>query len=163
MASSTHPQLHGITVSNLNESSPLFGQVKGVLVTRDPNSEAYMAGLRQGDVITAVNRETWPTWRNSARPSVRPQHRRITGAAQRPDLLSGAWRLSNCDTLKRKGSSGALCFPGQRHFRIMSAPANVKTHNFPCGGRLYTEQSRYCNLTVVRKEIPPCTRPSSQP
>jgi len=23
----------------------------------DPNSEAFMAGLRQGDVITAVNRE----------------------------------------------------------------------------------------------------------
>ncbi|MDE2090314.1 MAG: DegQ family serine endoprotease [Gammaproteobacteria bacterium] len=58
IASSEHPQLRGITVSNLNESSPLFGQAKGVLVTGvDPNSEAYMAGLRQGDVITAVNRE----------------------------------------------------------------------------------------------------------
>ena len=58
VASSEHPQLRGITVSNLNESSPLYGQVKGVLVTGvDPNSESYMAGLRQGDVITAVNRE----------------------------------------------------------------------------------------------------------
>ena len=58
IATSSHPQLRGITVSNLNESSPLYGQVKGVLVTGvDPNSEAYITGLRQGDVITAVNRE----------------------------------------------------------------------------------------------------------
>ena len=58
VASSGHPQLRGIHFSNLNESSPLYGQVKGVLVTGvDPNSEAYMTGLRQGDVITAVNRE----------------------------------------------------------------------------------------------------------
>jgi len=58
VASSEHPQLRGITVSNLNESSPLYGQVKGVLVTGvDPNSGAYTAGLRQSDVITAVNRE----------------------------------------------------------------------------------------------------------
>ncbi|MGA9852823.1 MAG: DegQ family serine endoprotease [Gammaproteobacteria bacterium] len=58
LASSEHPQLRGITVSNLNQSSPLYGQVKGVLVTGvDPNSAAFMSGLRPGDVITAVNRE----------------------------------------------------------------------------------------------------------
>ncbi|HKV97486.1 MAG TPA: DegQ family serine endoprotease [Gammaproteobacteria bacterium] len=58
IASAEHPQLRGISVGNLNESSPAYGQVKGVQVTGvDPNSEAYMAGIRQGDVITAVNRE----------------------------------------------------------------------------------------------------------
>ncbi len=58
IASNGHSELRGISVSDLNESSPLFGQVKGVLVTGvDPNSEAYTADLRQGDVITAVNRE----------------------------------------------------------------------------------------------------------
>jgi serine protease Do len=58
IASAEHPELRGISVSDLNESSSAYGQVKGVLVTGvDPNSEAYMAGIRQGDVITAVNRQ----------------------------------------------------------------------------------------------------------
>ena len=58
IASTGRPEMHGISVSNMNQSSPLYGQVKGVLVTGvNPDSDAYMAGLRQGDVITAVNRE----------------------------------------------------------------------------------------------------------
>ncbi|MHB8425193.1 MAG: DegQ family serine endoprotease [Gammaproteobacteria bacterium] len=57
--SAAHPELRGITVSDLSEGSPLYGQVKGVLVTGvAPNSEAFLAGLRPGDVITAVNRES---------------------------------------------------------------------------------------------------------
>ncbi|MDE2195890.1 MAG: DegQ family serine endoprotease [Gammaproteobacteria bacterium] len=56
--SAEHPELRGLSVSNLDASSPLYGQLKGVQVTGvDPNSQAYMAGLRPGDVITAVNRE----------------------------------------------------------------------------------------------------------
>ena len=56
--SAEHPELRGLSVSNLDASSPLYGQLKGVQVTGvDPNSAAYMAGLRPGDVITAVNRE----------------------------------------------------------------------------------------------------------
>ncbi len=57
--SAAHPESRGITVSDLSEGSPLYGQVKGVLVTGvAPNSEAFLAGLRPGDVITAVNRES---------------------------------------------------------------------------------------------------------
>ena len=57
--SAAHPELRGMIVSDLSEGSPLYGQVKGVLVTGvAPNSEAFLAGLRPGDVITAVNRES---------------------------------------------------------------------------------------------------------
>jgi serine protease DegQ len=52
-----HPELRGLSVSNLDAGSPLYGQVKGVQVTGvERDSDAYMAGLRPGDVITAVNR-----------------------------------------------------------------------------------------------------------
>ncbi|HET7921689.1 MAG TPA: DegQ family serine endoprotease [Gammaproteobacteria bacterium] len=52
-----HPELRGLSVSNLDASSPLYGEVKGVQVTGVArNSEAFQAGLRPGDVITAVNR-----------------------------------------------------------------------------------------------------------
>jgi Do/DeqQ family serine protease len=52
-----HPELMGLSVSNMDAGSPLYGQVKGVQVTGvERDSDAYMAGLRPGDVITAVNR-----------------------------------------------------------------------------------------------------------
>ncbi|MGH8279032.1 MAG: DegQ family serine endoprotease [Gammaproteobacteria bacterium] len=48
----------GLTVSNIDQGSPLYGQVKGVMVTGvDPNSEAAQAGIQRGDVVMAVNRE----------------------------------------------------------------------------------------------------------
>ncbi|MGH8369368.1 MAG: PDZ domain-containing protein, partial [Gammaproteobacteria bacterium] len=51
------PELRGIRVSDLDASSPYYGQVKGVQVTGvERDSEAYMAGLRPGDIITGVNR-----------------------------------------------------------------------------------------------------------
>lgn len=59
VAATGHPELRGITVANIGASSPLYGQVKGVMVTGvDRGSEAYMAGIRKGDVISAVNRDT---------------------------------------------------------------------------------------------------------
>ncbi|HEX6550557.1 MAG TPA: DegQ family serine endoprotease [Gammaproteobacteria bacterium] len=52
-----HPELRGLSVANLDAGSPLYGQVKGVQVTGvERDSDAYLAGLRPGDVITAVNR-----------------------------------------------------------------------------------------------------------
>ena len=47
--------MHGLAVADLDKSSPLFGQVQGVLVTGvDPDSDSAEAGLRAGDVIVAV-------------------------------------------------------------------------------------------------------------
>lgn len=57
LSNTNHPELHGLSVSNLDAGSPLYGQVKGVQVTGvERDSEAFMAGIRVGDVITAVNR-----------------------------------------------------------------------------------------------------------
>ncbi|MGH7691062.1 MAG: DegQ family serine endoprotease, partial [Gemmatimonadaceae bacterium] len=51
-----HQQL-GATFGNLDQNSPLYGQVQGVVVTNvQPNGLADQAGLQQGDVIVAVNR-----------------------------------------------------------------------------------------------------------
>ncbi|HEY3858323.1 MAG TPA: DegQ family serine endoprotease, partial [Gammaproteobacteria bacterium] len=50
--------LHGLTVAALDKSSPMFGQVQGVLITGvDPDSDAGQAGLRSGDVIVAVSQQ----------------------------------------------------------------------------------------------------------
>jgi serine protease Do/serine protease DegQ len=52
------PKLDGMTVGNIPDTHPLHGEVKGVLVlTVNADSTAYSAGLREGDVITSVNRE----------------------------------------------------------------------------------------------------------
>jgi Do/DeqQ family serine protease len=48
--------LHGLTVSALDKSSPMFGQVQGVMITAvDPDSDAAQAGLKAGDVVVAVS------------------------------------------------------------------------------------------------------------
>jgi len=47
----------GATFSNITQNSPLYGQVRGVVVSNvDPNGAAAQAGLQKGDVITAVDR-----------------------------------------------------------------------------------------------------------
>lgn len=47
----------GATFANITQSSPLYGQVQGVIVTQvKPGEAADEAGLQPGDVITAIDR-----------------------------------------------------------------------------------------------------------
>lgn len=59
--SNLHPALRGATFGELDERSPLFGRIKGVLVSNveqgTPAARAGGIGLRPGDVITSVNRQ----------------------------------------------------------------------------------------------------------
>ncbi len=53
----THPRLQGSTFSNIIKGSPLYGRIKGVIVSGiERGSPAWQAGIRKNDVITSVNR-----------------------------------------------------------------------------------------------------------
>ena len=53
----TAPQLSGATIRELRSSDPWFGKVEGVMVESvAPDSAAHRNGLRDGDLILAVNR-----------------------------------------------------------------------------------------------------------
>src|SRR5690606_31503411 len=50
-------RLAGVTFGDIPEDSPAYGRVPGVMVFEiDPKSRAYAAGLREGDIISSVNR-----------------------------------------------------------------------------------------------------------
>jgi len=51
-------RLAGAVFADIGENSPLSGRIEGVLVAEvEPGSRAWRHGLRQGDVVLAVNRE----------------------------------------------------------------------------------------------------------
>ncbi len=55
---SKDPFLYGIELKNYREVSPLHGNVEGILVLGiDPESNAWQADLRPGDVIISANQE----------------------------------------------------------------------------------------------------------
>ena len=54
-------RLAGMTVGPMTEASPLYGQLKGVLVLKVARpSPARQIGLRKGDVITEINQRATP-------------------------------------------------------------------------------------------------------
>lgn len=53
-----HPKLAGATFGDIEESSPYFGKLKGVLIySVKRGSSAWNAGLRGNDIITSVNKQ----------------------------------------------------------------------------------------------------------
>ena len=54
-----HPKLSGATFGDIEESSPYFGKINGVMIySVKRGSPAANAGLRNNDIITSVNKKT---------------------------------------------------------------------------------------------------------
>ncbi|NQY25578.1 MAG: DegQ family serine endoprotease [Piscirickettsiaceae bacterium] len=55
----THPKLLGATFGDIEQSSPYYGNVNGVMIYElKRGSPAWASGLRKNDIITSVNRQT---------------------------------------------------------------------------------------------------------
>ena len=52
-----NPRLEGVSIGEIDENSPYYGRLKGVVVAEiDRASHAWASGMRKGDIITSVNR-----------------------------------------------------------------------------------------------------------
>ena len=60
-AEDIHPNLAGAEFSELHEGAPLFGEVEGILVASVERGSPASQHLREGDVITSVNRNSVTT------------------------------------------------------------------------------------------------------
>ena len=53
-----HPKLRGATFGDIEESSPAYGRVQGIMLySVERGSPAWVAGLRSYDIVTSVNRQ----------------------------------------------------------------------------------------------------------
>lgn len=53
-----HPKLRGATFGDIEESSPAYGRIQGIMLySVERGSPAWIAGLRSYDIITSVNRQ----------------------------------------------------------------------------------------------------------
>ena len=54
----THPKLSGATFGDIEQSSPYYGKIKGVMIYEmKRGSPAWASGLRKNDIISSVNRQ----------------------------------------------------------------------------------------------------------
>lgn len=52
------PRLAGATLAPIEEGSPLYQRIEGMIVVNvEPNSRAWNASLRKGDIIVSINRQ----------------------------------------------------------------------------------------------------------
>jgi serine protease Do len=74
------PYFYGVALKNFTLLSPIHGEIKGVLVVSvEPDSHAWQADLRAGDVITSANQEKTPSI---------PDLQKVAGGAKDTVLLN---------------------------------------------------------------------------
>ena len=74
------PYFYGVALKNFTLLSPIHGEIKGVLVVSvEPDSHAWQADLRAGDVITSANQEKIQTI---------PDLQKVAGGAKDTVLLN---------------------------------------------------------------------------
>jgi len=85
---SRDPFLYGIEIKNYKEVSPLHGNVEGVLVLGvDPESNAWQADLRPGDVIISANQQKTPTIDQLKASAAKADHTLLVNVLRGPGAI----------------------------------------------------------------------------